>query len=189
MKILGKKPVCITFTAPINQQTASTIIGTISQAVSQAHHDDIHLVFATPGGSVADGISVYNFMRSLQVPITTYNLGTIDSIGNVVFMGGVHRVSLPVSRFMFHGVGFDIEKARFELKELRERIGNIENDQSMIADILVEHTNLTIEQVENLFLEAAFLRADEACERGIVHDVRQIKLPKDVPVLSLVLQR
>jgi ATP-dependent Clp protease protease subunit len=183
----GSKPICISFTNPVNSLTASVLMQAAGNAVNQGH-DDIHLFLSTPGGGVADGIALYNFLTALPVTISTYNIGTVDSIGNVVFQSGTHRVASPTSRFMFHGVGFDIHQARFELKELRERSQGIENDQSMIADILVRHTKLGAEDVNALFLEAAFVRSIDAKERGIVDEVGDVRLPYGIPVVQLVFQ-
>jgi ATP-dependent protease ClpP protease subunit len=120
---------------------------------------------------------------------TSCGLCRYHSIGNVIFQGGKHRVANPTSRFMFHGVGFDIQQARFELKELRERSQGIENDQAMIADILVRHTKLSTEDIEKLFLEAAFIRSIDAKDRGIVDEVTDVHLPPGIPIIQLVFQR
>lgn len=188
MQTRGKKPVCISFTSPLDNVTASALMGAIAQSLNNGH-DDLHLMLSTPGGSVADGIAVYNFLRALPVHVTSYNIGTVDSIGNVIFQGARHRVAFPTSRFMFHGVGFEVQKAQFALKDVRERVSSIENDQGMIADILVRHTQLSAADVEALFLDAAFIRSLDAKERGIVDEVADVHLPKGMPVLQLVFQR
>jgi len=184
----GQRPICISFSSPVNNQTTSAFMAMLAKAVNDGH-DDLHLLLSSPGGGVADGITAYNFMRALPIKITTYNIGTVDSIGNVIFQGGRHRVANPTSRFMFHGVGFDVQQARFELKQLRERTQNIQNDQSMINEILVRHTNLSTEDVEKLFLEAAFINSRDAKERGLVDEVIDINLPPGMPILQLVFQR
>lgn len=188
MKITGTNPICISFISHVDAQTAQVLVGTMFDAMNRGH-DEIHLMMSTPGGSVSDGIAVYNTIISMPVPVHTYNTGTCDSIGNVIFAAGRTRTAFPASRFMFHGVGFDIQMARFELKDLNQRTENIKNDQSMIGDILVKHTNLAAEDVDSLFLEAAFLRSQEAFNRGIVDEVRDVCLPKGVPVLQLIFQR
>ena len=118
--------------------------------------------------------------------ITTYNIGTVDSIGNVIFQGGRWRVAATASRFMFHGVGFAIQQAQFQLKDLRERTSSIENDQALIADILVRHTKMSSRDIKKLFLEAAFLRSVDAQTRGIVDEVADVTLPNGVPVFQLI---
>jgi len=188
MKIQGKKPVCIIFSAPVDNGTAQVLVAAVTNAINDGH-DDIHLMISTPGGSVADGIMVYNVLSALPTHLTTYNVGTVDSIGNVIFMAGKARIALPTSRFMFHGVGFDIQAARFELKDINERKAGIENDQSMIADILVKHTALKKPEIEQLFLQAAFLRSDEAHKSGVVHEVRDVHMPQGIPIAQLVFQR
>ncbi|MFN0191852.1 MAG: ATP-dependent Clp protease proteolytic subunit [Aestuariivirga sp.] len=188
MKICGSSPVCISFLSPVDSLTASVLLAAVTEQTNRGC-DDIHLFLSTPGGGVADGIAVYNVLSTLPVHLTTYNVGTVDSIGNVIYMAGKVRVAFPASRFMFHGVGFDIQSARFELKDVKERIAAIQNDQSLIADVLVKHSNLGIDDVNKLFLEAAFIRANDAHERGIAHEVREIRLPKGVPIVQLVFQR
>jgi len=184
----GQRPLGISFCSPISNQTASALMAALAKAANEGH-DDLHVLLSTPGGSVADGIASYNFMRALPVPITTYNIGTGDSIGNVVFQGGTYRVASTTSRFMFHGIGFDAQQGRLELKRLREKTQNIENDQAMIADILVRHTRLSTSDIERLFLEAAFMKSIDARERGIVDAVIDVELPPKMPIVQLVFPR
>ena len=76
MKVRGKKPACISFTSPVDNLSASALLGAVGQ-VMNGGHDDIHLMISSPGGGVADGIAVYNFLRSIPIPVTTYNIGTV----------------------------------------------------------------------------------------------------------------
>jgi len=187
IEILGERPVCVSFNAPVGPHTASPLMGAVAQ-FSNAGHDEIHLLLSTPGGTVADGITIYNFLRSLPARVVTYNMGSVNSLGNVIYQAGDKRISAPASSFMFHGVGFDIANARMELKQLKERVEGIKNDQSMISDIMVRHTMLGAEDVDKLFLDMAFLNAHEALQRGITDEVRDIHLPKGLPVQQLIFQ-
>lgn len=186
--ISGQKPYCVSFNSQVDQGTASALMAVLGQAINDGH-DEIHLLLNTPGGTVGDGIAVYNFIRALHPRVVTYNVGSVNSIGNVIYQAGDARICAITSSFMFHGVGFDINNARFELKELRERVQNIQNDQAMISEIMVRHTRLNTADIDKLFLEMAFLRADEALNRGIADEVRDIYLPPGLPVMQLVFQR
>lgn len=187
VEVQGQQPICISFSSPISPSSACVLQGALGKATNEGH-DEIHLFLSTPGGNVREGIAIYNFIRSLPVPVVCYNVGSVDSIGNVVFQSAERRVAATASSFMFHGVGFDIQSARLELKELRERMQGITNDQSLISDIMVRHTNLSRGDVEQLFLDMAYLRAEEALECGITDEVRDILLPKGIPILQLILQ-
>ena len=64
----------------------------------------------------------------------------------------------------------------------------IKSDQSLIADIMVRHTKLERDEVDRLFLEMAYLTANEAMKRGITDEVADIHLPKGMPILQLIFQ-
>ncbi len=183
--VQGAKPLCISFNAQITAQTASALMAAMANAMNNGC-DDVHLLFSTPGGSVADGIATYNMLRSLPARLVTYNIGGVNSIGNVVYQAGAHRVCAPTSSFMFHGVATGTDGRSMELKQLKERVEHIKNDQSMISDIICRHTGIGLDDVNKLFLEMAFVSSQEALQRGIADEVREIKLPKGLPVQQLI---
>ena len=188
IEVSGKKPIAISFTAPIQTATAQVLVGAMVNAVNSGH-DEVHFLLSTPGGSVVEGINLYNLIRTLPVPVHTYNIGNVNSIGNVVYLAGTNRFSATISSFMFHGVGFDIAQGtRLELKDLKERISSIKNDQSLIAKIVECHTNLTVQKVGRFFLQLAHVSAQEALDYGITHKVCDIRLPKGIPIQQLVFQ-
>jgi ATP-dependent protease ClpP protease subunit len=175
------------FSSEVNQVTGPALIATVAQQVAQGF-SELHLLLSTPGGQVAQGINIYNTLAALPINITTYNVGSVNSIGNVIFLVGKKRFAARTSSFMFHGVGFDIQAARFEEKALKERLQGLQNDQKLIADIIVRHTKITASDAEKLFLEAAFLRPDDAKRRGIIDDIIDVQIPKGAPFLQLVFQ-
>lgn len=132
------KPFYLSFSSEVNHITGPALVATIGQQIA-AGHDEAHLLLSTPGGRVDTGLMVYNVLRALPIKVVTYNVGTVNSIGNVIFLAGAGRFASPTSSFMFHGVGFDIQNARFEEKALKERLQGLQNDQKLIADIIVRH--------------------------------------------------
>ena len=184
IEIIAKNPVCISLTTEITPLTGSALIGALTSAVNN-QHDEIHLLLSTPGGMVADGITAYNAIRALPVPVHTYNIGNVNSIGNVIFQAGDKRIAAITSSFMFHGVGFPIQNAWMELKQLQEKIDTIHNDQALIADILVRRSTLSVENVNKLFLTMAYMNAQEGLQCGLADEVRDIRLPKGMPIQHL----
>lgn len=186
--ITGKKPSIISFISPVNLETTQVLAGVMVEAANEGY-DEIHLLFSTPGGLVAEGITLYNLIRALPVPVHTYNMGTVDSIGNMVYLAGQKRFSAVSSSFTFHGVGFDVPPGtRWELKDLNEKVDSVENDQALIAEIIERHTELSRGRIDSLFLQMAHINAQEALKYGITHKVCDINLPDGVPVVQLVFQ-
>lgn len=74
-------------------------------------------------------------------------------------------------------------------KILRERLGGIQADQKRIGDVIAERTNLQPEAIGALFLEAQTKDAAYAVGAGIIHEIRDAKIPAGTPVVSMVFKR
>jgi ATP-dependent Clp protease protease subunit len=180
----------VSFSAEINPNTTESLLATMANCANQSARE-VHLLISTPGGSVMNGMNLYNVLRSMPFELVTHNVGNVDSIGNAVFLSGARRYACPHSTFMFHGVGFDqiAGGARLDEKQLREFLGAVLSDQKRMASIIEERTNLEAAQIEPLFLEAQTKDATYAIGAGIVHEVKDVEIPPGAPVVSLVFQR
>jgi ATP-dependent Clp protease protease subunit len=173
--------------ANVNARTSQALLGTVAHQLAQGFND-LHLMVSTPGGGVAEGLTIYNVLRALPMKVTTYNVGNVNSIGNMIFLAGSKRFAAPSCSFMFHGVGFDITNARIEEKEIEAKLDALKNDQQLIADVIVRHTAMSVEVVRNLFATTAFMPANVAKAEGIVDDVIDIQVPPGVPFHQLAFQ-
>ena len=98
--------VYVLFSAEINAHTTESLLAVAAKCVNQKVKE-IYLAMSTPGGSVMHGMNLYNVLRALPVTLTVHNVGSVNSIGNVIFLAGERRYASQHSTFMFHGVGFD----------------------------------------------------------------------------------
>jgi len=179
----------VSFSAEISPQTTETLIAVMGDQANKKV-DEVYLMISTPGGSVMNGLNLYNVLRAFPYKLITHNVANVDSIGNAVFLAGAERYACPHSTFMFHGVGFDIKtQQRLEEKSCRERLDGILQDQRRIGAIIRDRTTLDETQIGELFREARTKDADYAKTVGIVHDIRDIQIPLGSPVISLVFQR
>jgi ATP-dependent Clp protease protease subunit len=111
-------------------------------------------------------------MRALPFKLITYNVGNVNSIGNVVFLAGEERYAVETSSFMFHGVGLNVPaNMRLEEKFLRERLDSILNDQKLIGDVIRDRTNIGAKEIKRLFRQAASKGTQYALDKGIIHDI------------------
>jgi ATP-dependent Clp protease, protease subunit len=182
------KTAYISFSADINPTATETLIATLGNAVNQGVKN-IYLMISTPGGSVMNGLNVYNVLRGLPVHLTTHNVGNVDSIGNAIFLAGKTRFACPHSTFMFHGVASQVQgNAWLGEKDLLERIGAVQADQKRIGSIIKERTRIDEAAISSLFLEAKTKDADFALGCGIVEEIREVQIPSGSPIISLVFQ-
>ncbi len=126
----GVEEVYVIFTGAINQSTAEALIGAMSD-LANLQVKLVHMALSTPGGSVSSGIALYNVLRGLPFELITYNIGNVDSIGNVVYLAGIRRYTDPHATFMFHGVSLSIEEeSRMDEKSLKELLDSVLSDQA-----------------------------------------------------------
>ncbi len=179
----------VSFSAEINPSTTESLIALFSDLINKGMRD-IYLMLSTPGGTVMNGMNLYNVLRGLPITLTTHNVGNVDSIGNAIFLAGERRYASPHSTFMFHGVGFDVQPgSRLEEKFLRERLGGLLADQKRIGAIIEERTKLKKGQVRALFREAQTKDSTFAASCGIVHEIKDVSIPAGAPIYSLVFKR
>jgi ATP-dependent protease ClpP protease subunit len=175
----------INFHAGITPHTTQNLMTAISQKLV-AGATEFYILLSTPGGDVASGVTVYNFLRALPVPVTMHNVGNVDSIGNAIFLAANTRRACAHSTFMFHGVGFDVTNVRLEEKNARELLHGILANQSRIADIIVERTNIDRRRSRQLFREARTKDANDALAVGIIHEIADAAIPAGSDIVSFV---
>ena len=186
---LSEPIVYVSFSAEISPHTTESLLAVMSNCANQGTKT-VYLLLSTPGGSVMNGLDIYNVLRGMPFELITHNVGNVDSIGNAVFLAGKKRYACPHSTFMFHGVGFDVKaQGRFEEKNLKEFLANILSDHKRIGSIITERTKLDEKVVAGLFSEAQTKDATFAVGAGILHEVKDVQIPPGIQIISLVFQR
>jgi hypothetical protein len=66
------------FIGPINHSSACTIRNLCLQAL-QSGASEIELHLSTEGGNMTAGFALYFFLKSLPLPLTTHNIGSIEA--------------------------------------------------------------------------------------------------------------
>ncbi|MBN1862340.1 MAG: ATP-dependent Clp protease proteolytic subunit [Dehalococcoidales bacterium] len=181
--------VYVSFSAEINQNTTESLISVLANC-SNSKVQQVYLLLSTPGGSVMNGLNLYNVLKGMPFELIIHNVGSVNSIGNTVFLSGEKRYATATATFMFHGVGFNTnQNQRFEEKALREHLARIMGEQKIIGQIIIKHTNLSEKEVAQLFREAQTKDADFAISKGIIHEIKEVNIQPGCPVISLTFKR
>jgi len=175
-------------TAEINATSSNNLIQYLGGLIPQAP-DRLTIAMNSPGGNVVSGIAIYNTMLAMPYPITTHNIGNVDSIANVVFLGGSERYACPGSTFMFHGVGFQGNaNMRYEENILKGMLDTVLADHRRISGIFAVRTNggVTVQSGMRLFKEQRTRHAQWATDKGFATGVQDFVLPAGANVNFLV---
>jgi ATP-dependent Clp protease protease subunit len=155
---------------PVNDMTANLVVAQLLFLESENPDKDIYLYINSPGGSVTDGLAVYDTMQFIKPDVSTLCIGQAASMGAFLLAAGEKgkRYCLPNSRVMIHqpmggfqGQASDIEIHAKEILFLKQKLN----------EMLARHTGQPIERIEKDTDRDNFLSADAAAEYGLVDKV------------------
>lgn len=156
--------------APIDDYVANSVIAQLLFLQMEDPKKDIHLYINSPGGSVTDGMAIYDTISFLNCDVVTYCIGLCASMATVLLAAGTpgKRNALPHSRVMIHqpsggagGQTSDISIAAKEILRWRRTIN----------EVLAEKSGKSIEQIEADSDRDYYMTAAEAKDYGLVDQV------------------
>lgn len=187
---IGRPPesAYIRFMAPVDEAATASLLATCDGLVARGV-PTITLLISTPGGSVFHGISAYNYIRSLPVELVTYNFGSVDSIGVVLFCAGKVRKSVPNARFMIHGVQANIAgPVSLSEDQIQESLKSVQIDTQNIARIIGEHTKKSEADIHTAMRAKTTLDPKQAEEFGLVDQIEVLELPHRAQIHTIQAQ-
>ena len=165
----------INFTGPINSHTSGQLIEHCSRAV-EADASKLIVTIATMGGECSYGFSIYNFLTALPVPVHTHNLGTVESMGNIIYLAGARRTACRCSKFLFHPFHWTLNGA-VDHARMAEYAMSLDYDLELYAEIVAERTQGAAEVLDiPTYLRAAprIVAAREAIACGLAHEILEL---------------
>ena len=130
----------------------------------------ISMYLNTPGGSVVDGLQIYDTMQLIKSPVHTIATGLAASMGSIILVGGEEgcRGALPNATIMIHqvmggsyGQMTDVEIASKEMKRI----------QNLLYGILAERTGKSIKQITKDADRDKWMSPQDALQYGIIDKV------------------
>jgi ATP-dependent Clp protease protease subunit len=155
---------------PVTETTANLIVAQLLFLESENPDKDISFYINSPGGSVSDGLAIYDTMQFVKPNVSTLCIGQAASMGALLLAAGSKgkRFCLPNSRVMIHQPmgGFQGQASDVEI-HARE----ILNRKAKLNEIFARHTGQDLKTVERDTDRDNFLSAEQAQSYGIVDRV------------------
>jgi ATP-dependent Clp protease protease subunit len=154
----------------IDDHVANLVIAQLLHLESADPEKDINLYINSPGGSVTDGLAIYDTMQFIKPSVSTICIGQCASMAAVLLAAGApgKRFALPHSRVLIHqpwggtqGQVTDIEIQAKEMLRMR----------AQLDDILARHTGQTCEKIHVDTERDNIMMAEEARDYGLVDAV------------------
>ena len=155
---------------PINDEVANIIQAQLLFLDSNGYDSDISLYINSPGGSVYDGLGIYDTMQTISSDIHTICTGMAASMASVLLAAGTagKRSALTHSRVMIHqplggaeGQASDIEITAREILKLKDEL----------YQILSDHTGKDIDIIRRDADRDFWMTSQEALEYGMIDQI------------------
>lgn len=155
----------------INSDVANVLTSQLLFLEMQNNETPITMYINSPGGSVYDGLAIYDTMQYIECPISTICTGMAASMGSILLCAGEkgQRYALPHSRIMLHqpsgNTGYaqasDIEITCNEILKLKQEL----------YEILSKHTGQTVDKITKDADRDHWLTSQEALDYGLIDRV------------------
>lgn len=160
------------FSGEVEENMTNILVAQLLFLEAENPTEPINMYIKSPGGSVYDGLAVYDVMQYIKCPVYTYVTGWAASMGSFIAQAGEpgHRYLLPRAMTMIHqpssGTRGKVSDMEIDLKE------SIRLKKEM-TELYVKHNSkgVTYEQFRELLDRDKWLTAPEALELGLADHI------------------
>ncbi len=154
----------------VNEHTANIVVAQLLYLAYDDPTADISLYINSPGGSVYDGMAIYDTMQLIKPDVATYGIGLQASMGAFLLSSGAKgkRYCLPHAKVMIHqpssGTRGKVTDMEIDLRESLEV-------KEMLAKILAKNTGQKLAKVKADMERDYWMSPDEALKYGLIDEV------------------
>ena len=154
----------------VDHTSANLICAQLLLLEAEDPRRDISLYINSPGGSVTDGLGIYDTMQYVNCDVSTICLGLAASMGQFLLCAGApgKRYALPHSRILMHQPSGSMQGQASDIAIQAEQIVYL---KKMMAERIAFHTGQSIERIEADSDRDRWFTADEALQYGFIDRV------------------
>ena len=154
----------------VTEMTANVVVAQLLHLANENPDKDIQLYINSPGGSVYDGLAIYDTMQYIAPDVQTIGIGLQASMGAFLLSSGAKgkRFVLPTARVMIHqpssGTRGKVTDQEISLREsiaLKERL----------ATIMADNTGQKLDKIKADMERDYWLSAADAVAYGLADEV------------------
>ena len=157
----------------INNEVANSVVAQLL-FLDSLNNEDISIYINSPGGSVTDGMAIYDTINFINSDVSTIGMGMCASMGAFLLSSGTKgkRYALPNCEVMIHQ---PLGGAQGQATEIKIAAEHILKTKEKLNKILASNTNKKLEIIENDTDRDYFMTANEALNYGIIDKIIENK--------------
>ena len=160
----------IMLTEEVNATTASLVVAQLLFLEGQDPNKDISLYINSPGGSVTDGMAIYDTMQYIKCDVSTICMGMAASMGAFLLAAGAKgkRYALPNADIMIHQPSGG---AQGQATDIEIHTQHILRTKQKLNEILAMNTGQPLDVIKRDTERDNFMTAQQALEYGLIDKV------------------
>lgn len=154
----------------VNEMTANVVVAQLLHLANEDPTRDIQLYINSPGGSVYDGLAIYDTINYIKPDVQTIGIGLQASMGAFLLSSGTKgkRFLLPHARVMIHQPSSGTQgKVTDQEISLRESV----RIKKLLHEILAKNTGQKLAKIDKDADRDYWMDAQEAVDYGIVDKI------------------
>ena len=157
----------------VNHSTASLIVAQMLFLEGQDPDKDIAFYINSPGGSITDGMAIYDTMQYVKCDVSTICIGMAASMGAFLLSAGTKgkRFALPNSEIMIHQPLIGGGGISGQCTDIKIHSDHLVRTRDKMNTILAANTGKTVEEVARDTERDNYLTAEQALEYGLIDKV------------------
>ncbi len=161
----------------IDETVANQVCAQLLLLAAENSERDIALYVNSPGGSVTDGLAIYDTMQYVSCDVSTICVGLAASMGQFLLCAGApgKRFALPHSRILMHQPSGQMQGQATDIAIQAEQIVYLKR---MMAERIAFHTGQPIERIEADSDRDRWFTAEEAKDYGFIDHVIEHSTPQ-----------
>lgn len=171
------------FTGVIEPNSAQRIAAMFNHAHNNGH-ETIYFCFNSPGGTVNDGIFLYNHIVGLPTHVIIHNTGTVGSIAAAIYVAADERRCSKHGTFVIHPTSVQPQH-KMEALSLIDHLKSLLADDQRIDDILRQKTVIPDDLLQTRRRSEVLITAQKALEFGVAHTLDEFVLPQGVQIFQI----
>ena len=154
----------------VNSTTASLIVAQLLYREAQDPDKDIQFYINSPGGSVTDGMAIYDTMQYIKCDVSTICVGMAASMGAFLLSSGTKgkRLALPNAEIMIHQPSAGTQG---QITDMAIHLKRLEVIKKRLNAILADNTGRSVEEITAACERDNFMTAEEAVAYGLIDKV------------------
>jgi ATP-dependent Clp endopeptidase proteolytic subunit ClpP len=150
--------------------TSVRAIDVMASLAELSAEDTINVRINSPGGSVIEGLAIYNALKAWGKPIRVQVDAMAASIASIIAMAGDEIVMAENATMMIHDPW---AVAVGGAEDFRAMANEIDRQKAILINIYAAKTGLDVEEIGALMSAETYMSAGEAVERGFATAVAE----------------